>query len=65
MNYTRHYYRLHLNDGRFFDFLDYEYMRAWWMHHKGTGFLYSVEIKDITGDVLERIADQKKALGLD
>ena len=65
MIYDRHFYRIYLTDGRFFDFLDYEYMRAWWMHHKHTGLLSTTEVIDVTEEVQERITEQKKLLGLD
>jgi len=47
MKYDRHYYRLHLKDGRSIQFLDYEYMRSWWMVHAKTGLLDNVEVIDL------------------
>jgi hypothetical protein len=47
MKYDRHFYRLHLKDGRIIQFLDYEYMRAWWMAHSHTGLLDKVEVIDL------------------
>lgn len=42
------YYRLYLKDGRAVDFIDYEYMRSWWMAHSHTGLLDKVEVKDVS-----------------
>ncbi|QIN96848.1 hypothetical protein [Synechococcus phage S-N03] len=41
------YYRLHLKDGRTFDFLDYQYLKAWWMTHAKQGLLHVVEVLDV------------------
>lgn len=55
MKYDRHYYRLHLKDGRYIQFLDYEYMRAWWMTHAKTGLLDTVVVIDLTEEVLKEV----------
>lgn len=46
MSYTRHYYVIHLTDGRQFKFPDYEHMRSWWMAHSKQGVLSHVTVHD-------------------
>lgn len=55
MKYDRHYYRIYLKDDRYIQFLDYEYMRAWWMAHKKTGLLSHVDVIDMTEEILKQI----------
>ena len=45
--YDRHIYRVYVKDGRYIDFHDYEYMRAWWMTHAKQGVLHKVEVLDV------------------
>lgn len=44
--YDRHTYRLHLTDGRYIDFDDYEQMYATWFQNANM-FLKTVEVLDI------------------
>jgi len=55
MKYNRHYYRLHLKDDRYIQFIDYEYMRSWWMTHAKTGLLSHVEVIDISKEELNEL----------
>ena len=40
------FYKVHLKDGRFFLFPDYQYLKAWWAAHHKQGILDFVEIID-------------------
>ena len=44
--YDRHIYRLHLTDGRYVDFEDYENLHATWFQ-TAKMFLNSVEVLDV------------------
>jgi Mg-chelatase subunit ChlD len=45
--YDRHTYKIILSDGRYKDFDDYEYMRAYWMQTTQIYGLQSVEVLDL------------------
>lgn len=46
--YDRHYYVIHLKDGRQFKFEDYEHMRSFWMQHAKQGVFDRVIVHDVT-----------------
>ena len=50
VSYDRHYYIVHLKDGRAFPFEDYEYLRSWWHAHAPQGVLSHVTVEDYPPD---------------
>ena len=48
MIYDRHYYIVHLKDGRTIKFEDYEHMRSFWMAHAKQKVFSHVTVHDVT-----------------
>ena len=46
--YDRHYYIVHLKDGRTIKFEDYEHMRSFWMAHAKQKVFSHVTVHDVT-----------------